>query len=436
MLKDFKLEKHKFKFIEGKEPLFVYFGLCFAYLVLIGLLIFVYINLIDQVQLEMKFDSEKSFNSVYMALMDSPSKAIRTMEEEGVQGLGIYASNGVSYQILGNAPNTLPLARLSQAKHKGSDSTLGIYFYDTSSKTIEYFRLSRFNVAIETGNFIVGSPKLSAMDLPEIVYIKFSSPTYFRRIRITRINIGLGALVVTGLMALILSIYRNNKRYREELSRNENLVHMGAAARTLTHEIKNPLSALTIQSALLRKTLPTQYSGDLDVMDHEIQRLSNLTNRVSEFLRNPVGTPVRIELVSFVKDISRLFNSQVKVICDDTLSIAIEFDPDRARSVFENIIKNATESTSDRDPEVEVEIRKKRHFAFVEVRDRGDGISKEDKLKLFNPFYTTKIHGSGIGLSISQQFIKARGGTLKIDNREGGGTVVEIVLPCLEDSEV
>jgi signal transduction histidine kinase len=61
--------------------------------------------------------------------------------------------------------------------------------------------------------------------------------------------------------------------------------------------------------------------------------------------------------------------------------------------------------------------------------DRGEGIRTTDAKKIFDPFYTTKIHGSGIGLSISQQFVKARGGHIRLYGREGGGTVAEVVLP-------
>jgi two-component system sensor histidine kinase HydH len=108
----------------------------------------------------------------------------------------------------------------------------------------------------------------------------------------------------------------------------------------------------------------------------------------------------------------------------------IYFDPDRARSVFENLIKNALESTQDREPHVEIEItREKKKNIRVFIRDRGDGIKEENLEKIFDPFFTTKIHGSGIGLSICRQFVRARGGNLKLYAREGGGTVAEVILP-------
>lgn len=229
-------------------------------------------------------------------------------------------------------------------------------------------------------------------------------------------------------------MYLSNRRYRMELQKNQGLAKLGAAARTLTHEIKNPLSAMTIQSALLKKMLPEEYHEDLRVMDSEIQRLTNLTNRVSEFLKNPLGNPVELELVSYITNIASLFAMPIEINTDGLEKVYVNFDADRARSVFENLIKNATESTQKRDPQVSVEIRRgRKDSVVVKVLDRGDGLAKEAKDKIFDPFYTTKINGSGIGLSISREFVAAVGGTLKLYDRDGGGTVAEVVLPSSKE---
>jgi two-component system sensor histidine kinase HydH len=394
--------------------------------------IFIYViydGITEKYLLQMKFDSEKSFNSIYMAMNDSRSKALSVMEDEGVSGIGIYASSGQAFQTLGDVPLTLPLSKLVEGRRTGQDSTLGIYILNETENEIEYFRLSRLNVVLEMSNVPQpkGNPYFS--DLPDIIYIKFDGATYFNEVRRARVLAIVGISLMLGIFMVILSIYNNNRKYRIQLQQNESLAKLGAAARTLTHEIKNPLSAMTIQSALMRKLMPEEFHQDLDVIDHEISRLTSLTNRVSEFLKNPAGEPKDIEIVSFIRDISRLFKQNIKVQTD-TPEIVVNFDEDRARSVFENLMKNATESCEGRDPEVEVDIRAKHKTVTIMVMDRGDGLPQETKAKLFDPFFTTKIHGSGIGLSISKQFVEARGGTLKIYDRENGGTVAEVSLPC------
>ena len=421
--------KRRWTFIEGKERPFVYAGLAVAYLIFLVFIFLIYNGISDKYLLQMKFDSEKSFNNIYMAMNDSTAKALSVMEDEGVSGIGIYASSGQAFQRLGDVPPVLPLSKLVRGRRTGQDSTLGIYLLDEDTNQIEYFRLSRLNVVLEMSNVPQPKGNEAMSELPDIIYIKFDGTSYFNSIRRAWILAIAGVFVMLGIFLVILSIYTNNRKYRMQLQKNESLAKLGAAARTLTHEIKNPLSAMTIQSALMRKLLPAEFYPDLDVMDHEITRLTNLTNRVSEFLKNPSGTPKDIELVGFISDIARLFRNEIKIE-NDVKAVVVSFDPDRARSVFENLIKNASESCEDRDPEVTVEISVKHKMVTVKVMDRGNGLPEGTREKLFDPFFTTKIHGSGIGLSISKLFVESRGGSLKLYDREGGGTVAEVTLPC------
>ena len=168
---------------------------------------------------------------------------------------------------------------------------------------------------------------------------------------------------------------------------------------------------------------------DLAIIDHETKRLVMLTNKVSDFLRNPLGQPERIELVSYLKALFPLFSVDIRWIEPDFQRAMISFDSDRLRSVLENLIKNAIEACPPDSIDVEVEVSKDRKgFFHVFVRDRGCGIESKNSEKIFDPFFTTKIHGSGIGLSISQQFVKANGGQLSLYPRDGGGTTAEVIL--------
>ncbi|MFA6707557.1 MAG: HAMP domain-containing sensor histidine kinase, partial [Sphaerochaetaceae bacterium] len=200
--------------------------------------------------------------------------------------------------------------------------------------------------------------------------------------------------------------------------------------RTLAHEIKNPLSAITIQMALMRKQLPEETKTELAAIDQEVQRLILLTNKVSDFLRNSLGQPEEIDLYSCIESIIQTFPVSINLIKTAGAPAKIWFDPDRARSVFENLVKNAIESCEGRDPEVEIEVvMDKKRLYRIFIRDRGDGIPAVLMDKIFDPFFTTKIHGSGIGLAICRQFVRARGGDVRLFARENGGTVTEVILP-------
>ncbi|WP_320128127.1 HAMP domain-containing sensor histidine kinase [uncultured Sphaerochaeta sp.] len=424
-----KGNKSRWMIVDGKEPVIVIPSLTFAFLVLIGLIVFLSSAIRDREELRMQSEAERSFNSVFLAMQDSTTKALKTMNDEKISGIGVYSSQGRKVLSLGNVPMTIPLEIFSSTSGKGDKGT-GTATYNEKSGMIEYIRYSRLTILLDTGELTLSENGLlpSPIDFPDVLYILFDGQVYHHRLVMVKILGIISTLILIGLFFLVLSIYSNNRHYRETLAKQENLVNLGQAARTLTHEIKNPLSAITIQLALLKKILPKENLSDLVLIEQEVLRLTQLTNKVSDFLRNPLGTPVVVDLFELFSILIRRFDKPIKFTCVDHEQILI--DADRARSVFENLLKNALESCNDRNPQVEVVISTdKRGSVHILVMDRGDGIKAGDEKKIFDPFFTTKIHGSGIGLSISNQFIKARGGNIRLYAREGGGTIAEVILP-------
>lgn len=411
----------------------------FAFLLLICLVLFLSYNIVETENWKIQMRAERAFNSVYITLSTSSStfdtyaisKATRVMQEEGVKALGIYEENGRFSFGLGPAPYSLSLEHLNTLREYGGNTQSGILNYNDETGMIEYLRFSR-QILLDIGTFSFSDNSLvsNPVDFPNILYIMFDGQDFQRRMAMVKAFSFFTIMAIGVFFMMVVNIYRNNRQYRVTLAKQESLVNLGEAARTLTHEIKNPLSAITIQIALLKKMLPPEHKEDLMVVDLEVQRLIQLTNKVSDFLRNPLGTPETLDLPPFVETISRRFPMPVTFVPGSLEHVAVEFDGDRARSVFENLLKNAMESCQGRDPQVEVEVTvDKRDHVHVYVRDRGDGVPEGDEKKIFDPFFTTKIHGSGIGLSISRQFVKARGGNIRLYQREGGGTVAEVVLP-------
>lgn len=419
--------------VDAKEPIIVITSLAFAFIVLIALVIFLTSAILEREQLRMQGEAERAFNSVFLALQDSTSKASKTMQEQNISGIGVYSSMGRKVLSLGNVPMTIPLDRFTSSNDPLSkrNPNTGIATYNSKTGMIEYIRYSRLTILLETGQLTLTDSGLlpTPIDFPDVLYLHFDGQRYHHRIVVILVIGVISTFILIGLFLLVLSIYRNNRRYRETIAKQESLVNLGQAARTLTHEIKNPLSAITIQLALLKKALPDAHTSDLLLIEHEVQRLSQLTNKVSDFLRNPLGTPVVVDLHELFTSLIKCFDKPIAFFSEKNEQIVI--DSDRARSIFENLLKNAIESRSDgSDPQVEVRISNdRRNFVHIFVMDRGDGIRLSDAKKIFDPFFTTKIHGSGIGLSISRQFVKARGGNIRMYPREGGGTIAEVILP-------
>jgi len=416
-----------------KTMLVIYFAM--AFVVFFAMIIWIASSMINSSTLKMKTEAERSFNSVYMTLLDNPSQTQVTMHEEQVYNIGIYTTTGKLIKSIGNAPSILPATLFNKV---GGDSSDGVYFYDSETKTIQYIRLARMNFHFNAGAFFSdnSSDWEVPQDLPEVLYVSFDGTDYQKELtRIRVISIAFIIFILLFFLA-IANIYRKNQEYQEILQKQKSLVSLGTAARTLTHEIKNPLSALTIQIALMKKTCTPDYYDDLKIMEGEIKRLTLLTNKVSEFLRNPLGNPEKIEIRSFLENICSIFPSEINFTKDSLKNGYISFDIDRARSVFENLIKNASESCSGRDPKITISLKEEKGFIIIKVMDRGDGLKKDvAKDQYFDPFYTTKIKGSGIGLAISRQFVNARGGSIQLYNRDGGGTIVQVMLASVKSSK-
>lgn len=418
--------KNRMKWTREKKEDFILSGLitfCFVSLVILAL--FLTIALYSAERLRLQNAVERAYGNIQAAIAEGSSSIADAMKDENVLGFGVYTSLGNAIYTWGDAYVRLPITSFPD-NHLDHDSNT-FYAYDSSTEVIECIRYSAGSVVIPSNLFMTRSE--NPINFPTIIYIAFDGSSYMGMMNVLKAAAAIGITLILFFYLVMLRVVNQNREFRNTLSRQENLVNLGQAARTLTHEIKNPLSAITIQLALLKREAPGNMKDDLAIIDHETKRLVMLTNKVSDFLRNPLGQPERIELVSYLKALFPLFSVDIRWIEPDFQRAMISFDSDRLRSVLENLIKNAIEACPSDSIDVEVEVSKDRKgFFHVFVRDRGCGIESKNSEKIFDPFFTTKIHGSGIGLSISQQFVKANGGQLSLYPRDGGGTTAEVIL--------
>jgi two-component system, NtrC family, sensor histidine kinase HydH len=236
-------------------------------------------------------------------------------------------------------------------------------------------------------------------------------------------------LLATAFFLLLVS----NTRYRRRAEERETMARLGESARTLAHEIRNPLGAIRIQTALLRRRLPAGSAPEIDVIDEEAERLNALSRRVGELLKDPSGSPETIALPDFIADcIAR--SPFPASVTPPIPACAVRFDRELLRLVIENLVRNAHESYGE-DGEgptgrpVEIAASLEGTHVALTVSDRGKGIAPGLEEKIFDPFFTDKVHGSGIGLSLCRRCVTAVGGTLVLLPRAGGGTEARIVLP-------
>ncbi len=414
-----------------RERLIVIASLSVAFLALLILVLVLAYSLFMTERLRLVNEIEKNFNNVVFELQRGNFNPYSFLREKRVKGIALYDSRGSIMVSYGQVYNMLPIASISEEANKNEDNN--IIRLNFKSKTMEYTRLLRVPLVISDVNYDGDTSRYfpsSLIDYTTIMYIAFDATSYLTSIKVLLFCTLIALIGIFMLYVFVIRTYLENRRYKSQMVKQENLVNLGQAARTLTHEIKNPLSAITIQIALLKRQLKdSDFLEEVELISKEVQRLIQLTNRVSDFLKNPEGQPEEIDAYEMINSLIPLFSYEIKILPESQRSATILFDRDRLRSVLENLLKNAIESCEGRDPQVEVEITLDRKNVYhIFIKDRGDGIKKSDTEKLFDPFYTTKIHGSGIGLSISRQFLRARGGDIKLYPRQGGGSVAEVTI--------
>ena len=223
----------------------------------------------------------------------------------------------------------------------------------------------------------------------------------------------------------------------DELRRSERLAAIGQLATGLAHEIRNPLASLSGAIELLTADLP---SGDRNsetlalIVKRETSRLNRL---VSDFLTYARPGPGRFEPV----ELAPLFDElRALVKTDGSCAVEIDVDvpgglcargnSDQLRQVFWNLVRNAAQSEP-ADGVVRVRAREDTDLRELEIciEDRGCGFEPEALERIYEPFFTTKPKGTGLGLATVQRVVEAHGGRIAVASESGKGTTVRVFLP-------
>jgi signal transduction histidine kinase len=239
-------------------------------------------------------------------------------------------------------------------------------------------------------------------------------------------------IALVGIFALLIRLAKHLDAYRKNEARNQELVALGEAARTLSHEIKNPLGVLRIQTALLKKQLENpEASANIKIIDEEIERITMLTNKVRQFLSDDRSNVHVFSISEYLTEFVRRYGQmvQIKGLPPDTISIT--FDKEQLSQVLDNLVSNAFESMEGL-PFVPVELScrvLRNSIVQITITDKGKGIPKNCSERIYDLFFTTKSNGSGLGLAIARRYVNLANGRLYHQPGEGGGTVFILELP-------
>ena len=227
------------------------------------------------------------------------------------------------------------------------------------------------------------------------------------------------------------------------LERTEKLASLGMLAAGVAHEIRNPLTAIKARLFTLQKRLTrdTPSFVDADVIAQEINRLERIVKEVLQFARpaDPqfVATPAR-QLLGEVAALMKpaLEKSRVTLVVEESSSAEVRADPQQIKQVLINLIQNAAESiTGHGTVSLRARTENKRlasgrtDVVILEVADTGQGIPPDVQKRLFDPFFSTKESGTGLGLPIASRIVEKHGGALQYQTEVHHGTTFGIVLP-------
>jgi signal transduction histidine kinase len=206
----------------------------------------------------------------------------------------------------------------------------------------------------------------------------------------------------------------------------------------MAHEIRNPLAAIVNATALLTDEAgltPDERSATLTALRTEARRLNRILSdflhfaRPQEARRAPGDIREVVEHVSALirDDRSRAPRVDVRVAVDPAVP-RFAFDRDQVIQVLWNVALNGVEAMNGRG-RLSLEVARQNGDVALAISDTGSGISPENLARVFEPFYSGKPNGSGLGLTIAERIVGAHGGRIEIDSRPGRGTRVTLLFP-------
>ncbi|MBD3723671.1 MAG: GHKL domain-containing protein [Flavobacteriaceae bacterium] len=212
-------------------------------------------------------------------------------------------------------------------------------------------------------------------------------------------------------------------------------------AKQVAHEIKNPLTPmrLTVQSFQRRfdendPNIKQKLDDFSKTLIQQIDTMSSVANAFSNFASMPAQQNETLNVVKVVRLALEIFNEEYIEFISLEDEIIAKFDRTELIRVITNLVKNAIQSIPEEKVEKSVQVTVFRELGFVkiEVKDNGKGISKENAARIFEPKFTTKSSGMGLGLAIIKNIIENYNGSITFESEENSGTTFLVSFPIVE----
>jgi signal transduction histidine kinase len=213
-----------------------------------------------------------------------------------------------------------------------------------------------------------------------------------------------------------------------QLERSQRLASLGTLTAGVTHEIRNPLTVIRAETERL-----ANQERDLDylkqfrelVLKH-IDRISSIVSRMLQLAKEKEKQDIDVNLNEVIEATTQFFTISNIVVKKDLQPVpSIKGDPEALQEVFVNLIQNALDAMSGKG-ELTLRTYKEDGHVVAEVSDTGKGVPEEIREKIFDPFYSTRHEGVGLGLSIVYRIVREHGGSIKVESQVGKGSTFKL----------
>ncbi|HWE30580.1 MAG TPA: ATP-binding protein, partial [Polyangia bacterium] len=227
------------------------------------------------------------------------------------------------------------------------------------------------------------------------------------------------------------------KRLQARLLHTERLSALGEMAARIAHEVRNPLVSIGAAAQVVAEelTADSPVLGEVQAIAREVKRLDNIVTDFLNFARPRRAELRTVDLAAVVDETVALARAKAKDVVlrvnEIERPLKLRCDPDAIKQVLLNVLLNAVEAAPKSTPQstIDCDAQTLGRHVVLSVADRGPGVAVEVRRRVFDPFFSTKTRGTGLGLAVSKQIVDEHHGRIRLFNRRGGGTRVVIELP-------
>jgi signal transduction histidine kinase len=245
---------------------------------------------------------------------------------------------------------------------------------------------------------------------------------------------GLSLVAVLGVVFVSVSLARRALRLEQAAGRAGTMALLGQMSAAMAHDIKNPLGIIRAAAERLKKRHGAAGEDPtFDYITEEVDRLDALVVNYLGLGRTRPGASEPIDLAALAADVLKTMEHEtarhgIAVETRFEAMAPVHGSRPELRQVLLNLVLNSVQAQP-HGGSIRIEGRQDRRRLLLRVADQGPGIRREDRARVFEPFYTTREKGSGLGLFSVKRIVEAHRGRVRIDSRPGSGTTVEITLP-------